>query len=64
MYRLLDGRAPNSPLRFLDLTAEDLACDGELRADRDRGAAGAACWRGRQDHGMEEQDIADLSAVR
>ena len=36
--------------------------DGELRADRDRGAAGAACWRGRQDHGMEEQGIADLSA--
>ena len=36
--------------------------DGELWADRDRGAAGAACWRGRQDHGMEEQGIADLSA--
>ena len=36
--------------------------DGDLRADRDRGAAGAACWRGRRDHGMEEQGIADLSA--
>ena len=24
--------------------------DGELWADRDRGAAVAACWRGRQDH--------------
>jgi hypothetical protein len=32
--------------------------DWDLRADRDRGAAGAASWRGRQDAGMEEQGIA------
>src|SRR5215472_9471145 len=36
--------------------------DRHFRDDRDQGATRPLDWPGRQDHGMEEQGVADLSA--